>query len=106
MNLGIKVVFSGRKEHLPKSVLESMNYISSKTKDNQNGVFNVCLNYGGCEEIIDACKKIINNNIKVEDINKDMFYHYLYQFYILLFEFVLLWVHFHLIQKIVFLVLF
>ena len=79
MRLGIKVVFSGRKEGLSNKVIESMNYITNKTFNNQNGVLNVCLNYGSCEEIIDACKKIINDNVSVDSINKESFYKYLYQ---------------------------
>lgn len=78
-DLDIKVIFSGRRENLPKKVLESMDYIVSKTKNNKSGIFNVCLNYGSCEEIVDACKKIIASNIFIETLNKETFYHYLYQ---------------------------
>lgn len=80
---GIKVVFSGRKYPLNKNVLDSMDYIVEKTKNNTNGVLNICLNYGGQEEIVDATKKIIedinNKNIKLEDLDKKIFNKYLYQ---------------------------
>ena len=79
MNLDVKIVFSGRRDNLPAKVLESMDYIVNKSKDNKSGVFNVCLNYGGCEEIVDACKRIICDKIEIDDINKEMFYKYLYQ---------------------------
>ena len=58
---GIKIVFSGRKVNLRDDVLESMNNIEEKTKNNTNGVFNICLNYGGQEEIVDCIKKIVND---------------------------------------------
>ena len=79
----IKVIFSGRKEPLRKDVLDAMDEIANKTKNNTKGVLNICLNYGGQEEIIDASKRLISEvssgNIKIDDINKDMFYKYLYQ---------------------------
>lgn len=78
---GIKVVFSGRKDKLPKGVIESMINIENKTKDNTNGIFNICLNYGGQEEIIDAASKLaidINNGLDVSKLTKEDFYKYLY----------------------------
>ena len=50
----IKVIFSGRKEPLPKKVLKAMDKIVEDTKDNTGLVLNICLNYGGQEELIDA----------------------------------------------------
>lgn len=80
---GIKVIFSGRKEPLRQDVLESMDKLMEKTKDNTNGILNICLNYGGQEEIVDATKKIItdiqNHKLTLEELNKNNFYHYLYQ---------------------------
>lgn len=78
---GIKVVFSGRKDKLPKGVIESMLNIENKTKDNTNGIFNICLNYGGQEEIIDAASKLaidINNGLDISKLTKEDFYKYLY----------------------------
>ncbi len=79
----IKVVFSGRKENLREDVIKAMENITKKTKDNNKCLLNICLNYGGREEIVDASLKIIeklhNGLIKKEDINKNTFYHYLYQ---------------------------
>lgn len=80
---GIKVLFSGRRNPLREDVLEAMDNITKRTQNNKNGILNICLNYGGQEEIVDATKKImkefINNNISVDDLNKDLFYKYLYQ---------------------------
>lgn len=80
---GIKVVFSGRRHPLRDDVLEAMDDITENTKDNKNGILNICLNYGGQEEIVDASKKmaidLINKNISMEDIDKVFFNKYLYQ---------------------------
>ena len=75
----IKVVFSGRRENLRKDVLASMDELTKLTKDNTGGILNICLNYGGHFEIIDACKKIIKDNINFEDIDEELFNKYLYQ---------------------------
>ena len=79
MKNNIKVVFSGRDEPLPKKVIEARDKLTEMTKNNTGGVFNVCLNYGGRAEIVDACKKIVKDNVKEEDINEETFKKYLYQ---------------------------
>lgn len=79
----IKVVFSGRKEPLSNEVLCAMSTIAEETKNNTLGTLNVCLNYGGRSEIIDATKSIVKNvidgKIELDNINEDMFSNYLYQ---------------------------
>lgn len=74
----IKVVFSGADEPLPKKVIEARNKLVEMTKNNTGGTLNICLNYGGRREIVDATKKIIHDNIKEEDITEDLFKKYLY----------------------------
>ena len=82
-NEGIKVVFSGRKHPLSDEVLDAMDKIVEKTKNNKNGILNICINYGGQEEIVDATKKIAKDiesgKLKEEDLNKEIFNKYLYQ---------------------------
>ena len=79
----IKIVFSGRQENLREDVKEAMATITEKTKNNQKGVFNVCLNYGGQQEIADATKKVCEDvlagKINKEDINEKLLYKYMYQ---------------------------
>ncbi len=79
----VKVIFSGRKDNLRKDVIEGMDKISEKTKDNDKCILNICLNYGGQEEIVDATKKIIEDVQKgllnVNDLNRENFSKYLYQ---------------------------
>ena len=78
----IKVIFSGRREPLREDVLASMHKIVEETKNNKRGILNICLNYGGQEEIIDATKKIVelvnNGELNIDDIDKNSFYKYLY----------------------------
>jgi undecaprenyl diphosphate synthase len=73
----IKVLFSGRKQGLSDKVEEAMDIIEKETEHNTKGVLNFCLNYGSQYEIIDACNKIIKDEIK--EVNLDIFNKYLYQ---------------------------
>ncbi len=78
----IKVIFSGRKNPLRDDVLAAMHEITNLTKDNTKGTLNICLNYGGQAEIVDACQKIStdvkNGHLAIADINEETFNHYLY----------------------------
>jgi len=78
----IKVIFSGREKPLSDKVLKVMKRLEEKTKSCTGGILNVCLNYGGQTEIVDACKKVIEdykeNKINLNDLNQDNFYKYLY----------------------------
>ena len=79
MKNNIKVVFSGRDEPLPKNVIAARDALTELTKNNTGGIFNVCLNYGGRAEIIDATKKMIKDGIDPDTIDEDLFKKYLYQ---------------------------
>ncbi len=76
---GVKVVFSGRRDPLPKKVLKSMDFLEEETKEQKNGVLNICLNYGGQYELVDAVKKIVEKGIKQEEITKEVLEENLYQ---------------------------
>ena len=72
----IKVIFSGRRDKLSNKVLDAMDKMMHDTKNNTGGTVNICLNYGGRAEIVDAVNKIIANNKK--DITEEEFSNYLY----------------------------
>lgn len=79
----VKVVFSGRREPLPKKVLKAMDTIVEKTKNNNHLILNICLNYGGQTEILDMVLKlsqrVSDGELKMEDITLDTLNHNLYQ---------------------------
>lgn len=78
---GIKVIISGRKEPLRIDVIEAIKNIEEKTKDNKNGILNICLNYGGQEEIIDGAIKLaedIKNGLDIKNFKREDFYKYMY----------------------------
>lgn len=75
----IKVVFSGRDEPLPKKVIETRDKLAEITKDNKGGILNICLNYGGRAEIVDATRKIISDGLDASLVTEECFRSYLYQ---------------------------
>ena len=78
----IKVLFSSQKSYLKKEIVDAINELEDATKENTGLVVNFCLSYGGRQEIVDATKKIsekvLNKEIKIEDINEELFKKYLY----------------------------
>lgn len=79
---GVRVVFSGVKTRLSDKVIAQMKKMTDETKDNKNGVFNICLNYGGQDEIVEAtkkiCKDVSDGNLNIDDINSKMYNKYLF----------------------------
>ena len=72
----IKIIFSGKRERLKSNVWQCICKVMEMTKNNTGGVLNVCLNYGGRAEIIDAVKKLKDSNL---EINEENFAKCLYQ---------------------------
>lgn len=65
----IKIVVSGLRDNLSKEVLKCIDNVVDLTKNNTGGVLNVCLNYGGRREIVDAVNKIKEANVTVTEEN-------------------------------------
>ena len=80
---GVRVVFSGRREPLPKKVLEAMDSLVEETKNNSKLVLNICLNYGSHAEIVDMTKKLCdmykNDSISLDDIDEELIMKNMYQ---------------------------
>lgn len=75
---GYKILISGRIDELPGDLPESCQEAINKTKAGKNGILNICLNYGGRAEIVDAFIKMMKNNIGLEQIHEGMIKKYLY----------------------------
>lgn len=79
---GVKIIFSGVKYKLSDKVINAMNKMMKETENNANGIFNICLNYGGRIEIVEATKKIctdvLNNKISIDDITEEYYNKYLF----------------------------
>jgi undecaprenyl diphosphate synthase len=78
----VKIRFIGDLTQLPQSLQEEIKRGMDATKDNQGIQFNIATNYGGRQEIIQACQAIASQvqqgEIQVENINEKLFENHLY----------------------------
>lgn len=78
----VRVNISGDISALPIKTQQTCLKAILETKDFDDYVFNICLNYGGRDEIVRATKLIVNDvkngNIDVIDLNESTFENYLY----------------------------
>lgn len=72
----IRFFVSGRKDNVPKNLLEEIEKLQEETKNNKRLTLNIAFNYGGRAEIIDAVNKLLENNEK--NIDEKIFLKYLY----------------------------
>ena len=79
---GCRIITSGDISKLPAKTVRVVEDAKEKTKDNNEFVFNICLNYGGKDEIVRAAKLFaqdVKDGIKnIEDLNEQSFEDYLY----------------------------
>ena len=75
---GNRILISGRINELPGELPQSCVAVMEKTKECANGTTNICVNYGGRAEIVDAVKKIIENKVPVNEITEQMISQHLY----------------------------
>ncbi len=54
----------------PKDVIEMYEKMEEETKNNTGMILNLCFNYGGRAEILNAVKEIVTSGIKPEDITE------------------------------------
>ncbi len=64
----VKVI--GRVGGLSKKLQDAIVDAEEKTKNGKKGQLNLCINYGGRAEIIDAVKELVLNNVPLEDVDE------------------------------------
>ena len=69
---GVKVNFFGRREDFADDIQKSMTTALEKTKDGKKGILNICLSYGGRDELVRAYKKISQAGITADQITEDI----------------------------------
>ena len=81
-DLGVRIRWVGREQKLWSSVLSELKEAEELTKSNKVLALNMCVNYGGRAEIVDAItsisKAIKSKKIKPESITEKNFAKYLY----------------------------
>jgi len=74
----VKVYISGDYSKLPKSTVKAINSALEQSKNNKGMKLNICLNYGGQDEIIHAVNTIIKK--KINKVDTKEFAKYLYSY--------------------------
>ncbi|MFO7946248.1 MAG: polyprenyl diphosphate synthase [Armatimonadota bacterium] len=79
---GIRVYASGRLDQLPESLQQTIQEAIDLTAGNTDMNLNLCINYGGRAEIVDAaravCRDVLCGKLDVDDIDDTVFSGYLY----------------------------
>ena len=73
----VRIYHLGRKDRLPKELLEKLTYAEEKTKHFDKYIMNIAIDYGGRDEIVRAVKGMIRDGLKEEEINENIFDNYL-----------------------------
>lgn len=75
----VRMRLTGRVSELPDSVQKALLHNVQETKSNTGLTFTLALNYGGRAEIVDAVKKIVQEDFPIEKITEDTLQQHLYQ---------------------------
>jgi len=67
---GVRIVVSGRRDELSQKMRERIDEAMSRTAANTGGVLNVCLNYGGRAEIVDAVRRLVEDGVSASAIDE------------------------------------
>ncbi|MEK7451004.1 MAG: polyprenyl diphosphate synthase [Patescibacteria group bacterium] len=69
----IRIIHLGRKDRIPKSLLKKIQDSEEKTKNFQNYVLNIALDYGGRDEIIRTIRQMANGKWQMANLTEDNF---------------------------------
>jgi len=74
--MGVRVKFIGRLDFLPKGLVHVLKKVEEQTSSANSMLLNIALAYGGRQEIVDACNRIIRAGIK--NVDQETFAKFLY----------------------------
>ncbi|MBI3443601.1 di-trans,poly-cis-decaprenylcistransferase [Candidatus Woesebacteria bacterium] len=74
---GIKIVHLGKKDKIPKFLLEKIVEAEEKTCNNDKYIANIAIDYGGHDDILRAVKRIISDRVDPNKINEKVLSQYL-----------------------------
>src|SRR4029077_778615 len=67
---GVRIVVSGRRDELSSRMRQRIDEAIARTSANKNGVLNVCLNYGGRAEIVDAVRRVVADGLSPDQVDE------------------------------------
>jgi len=69
---GVKINFWGRRQDFDLKLQAGMKRVEAATKNNRRGILNICLSYGGRDEIVRAVGKIMRQGILVDKLSEEI----------------------------------
>lgn len=72
MDNDIRLRVIGRRDGLSEKLVAAIDDAENKTSGNARGQINICINYGGRAEIVDAVKAIVADGTKSEDVTEEL----------------------------------
>ncbi len=73
----VRIIHLGRKDRLPGRLLKKIAQAEEKTKGHRKYIMNIALDYGGHDEIIRAVKRMMEDGVAADKIDKELFESYL-----------------------------
>ena len=75
---GVRLRHVGRMEGLAPDVQDAIRHMETLTRENDQLFLNVCFNYGGRAEIVDAVREIVRQGVPPDQITEDLISRHLY----------------------------
>jgi len=73
----VRIIHLGRKDRLPKSLLNKIAHAEEETFKNKTYIMNIAIDYGGQDDIIRAVQKIVADKVPEGKIDKELIESYL-----------------------------
>ncbi|MEM7346527.1 MAG: polyprenyl diphosphate synthase [Chloroflexota bacterium] len=75
---GVQIRHLGQLEKLNPAIRNKVLHALDTTKNNDRLILNVAFNYGGRDEIVQAVKHMMQDNVKPDEVTEDLLSHYMY----------------------------
>jgi undecaprenyl diphosphate synthase len=75
---GVQLRHIGRLERLSPAIRKKVVKAIDLTKNNDRLVLNVAFNYGGRDEIVQAVKNLMNDNVRPDDVSEELLSRYMF----------------------------
>lgn len=73
----VRIYHLGRKDRLPKFLMKKIEAAENETAKYTKYIMNICLDYGGHDDILRAVKNMIKDGTKAEDVTKELMESYI-----------------------------
>lgn len=69
---GVRFHWLGRRDRVPVALKQILEKIEKQTAKNKNYILNICIDYGGHDELVRTFKKLIAKKIKPSEVNEEL----------------------------------